>query len=129
MIFYKPFKDNDEIKKLFPSVEIDENKINGAYVGFDENNNMCGKCMVEIDGYNCTVKNVVQQNNDKEIIEGLLRAALNFAGNRNAFTANCSQEDISDVLFLLGFKKENGVYKGEIPTLLMGSCCKNKGEN
>lgn len=129
MIFYKPIKDVEKIKLLFPDFVIDENNINGAYVGLDDNNKDCGKCLFEVDGYACTVRAVVQNENDGEIIEGLLRAALNFAGNRNAFMAYCGLDSISSVLKALGFKNENGVYKGEIPFLLMGNCCKNKGEN
>ena len=36
-------------------------------------------------------------------------------------------EKIKDVLILLGFEKNNGIYEGDIPTLLKGSCCKKSG--
>ena len=56
-----------------------------------------------------------------------MRAALNFGANRNAYMAYCSLEKINDVLTLLGFEKNNGIYEGDIPTLLKGSCCKKSG--
>ena len=34
-------------------------------------------------------------------------------------------ERIKDVILLLGFENNNGVYSGDIPTLLKGSCCKH----
>ena len=61
---------------------------------------------------------------DKLLVEGFLRAGLNYCANRSAYMCYCELDEISDVLTHLGFENNNGVYSGDIPTLLKGSCCK-----
>ncbi len=124
MIFYKPETNVENIKNLFNGFEFSENHIYGAYVGFDEAQNDVGKCLVSIDGYNCYILSIECDMADKLLIEGFLRAGLNFCANRNAYMAHCTIKEIADVLAFLGFENENGVYSGDIPTLLKGSCCK-----
>ena len=123
MVFYKPFTERTEIQRLFPSADLSLEKTVGAYVA-EENGISCGKCMVEIDGQSCEISHLTVSDNDALLIEGLLRSALHFAGNRNAYTAVCRETAYSDVLLLLGFSQQDGVFRGDIPTLLMGSCCK-----
>lgn len=124
MIFYKPITDTDKLKELFPDEKLTDAFVYGGYIGYDEENKEVGKCFVKIDGYSCYVSSVSCDRSDKLLTEGFLRSALNFSANRNAYTAFCSDESISDTLSLLGFKKENNIYSGDIPTLLKGSCCK-----
>lgn len=123
MVFYKPYTDLNEIASLFPKVIFSENNTYGAYVAY-ENERLCGKCLVCIQGYRCEVHVSPAEQSDALLAEGLLRAALNFAGNRNAYIAECRDVFLRDVLLLLGFRDEDGVFTGDIPTLLLGSCCK-----
>lgn len=124
MLFYKPITNLDEIKFLFNLTSTDENSVYGAYIAV-EGDKQLGKCIVKIDNMNCEISNLEVEINDELLIEGLLRASLNFAGNRNAYMARCSDEKIKDILLLLGFQKKDDYYEGDIPTLLLGSCCKH----
>lgn len=56
------------------------------------------------------------------IAEGLLRAALNFAAGRSAYTVCCRRAELFDFLLGLGFRREGSAVCGEIPELLVGSC-------
>ena len=124
MIYYKPITDRQVLRKLFPKKSIDEEDICGAYIGFDEEGNDVGTCFISTDGYKCYLSDISCDLSDKLLVEGFIRAALNFGANRNAYMAYCSQENIRDVLLMLGFEKNGEFYGGDIPTLLQGSCCK-----
>ncbi len=124
MVFYKPDADRAKISALFPQAVFSENALYGAYTAI-ENETVTGKCLVEIQGTACTVSALEAPASDPLLIEGLLRSALHFAANRGAYTAACRLGAIKDVLLLLGFTEENGVFRGTIPELLAGSCCKH----
>lgn len=123
MIFYKPEANLSNIADLF-NISFEQCTDYGAYVGIDEDGNNVGKCLMKINGYNCEIVALSCDYSDKLLVEGFLRAALNFCANRNAYMAHCNITEIKDVLLYLGFENENGVYSGDIPTLLKGSCCK-----
>lgn len=124
MIFYKPYLDRQDIYAMFPHADLTGEKTVCAYVAL-EDDAFLGKCLVEVDGYTCAIAELVQTGADKLVTEGLVRAALNFAANRGAYLASCSLVQIADVLKMLGFSEKNGVFRGEIPELLKGSCCKH----
>lgn len=115
MYIFKPITDKDELSKIF------SDDVNGGYVGF-EGEKIIGKCSLLVDGYTVTVKTVEFDKDKPDIGEGLLRAALNFGANRNAYFAYCSCENAVDVMKLMGFEENDGVFSGDIPTLLGGSC-------
>lgn len=123
MIFYKPETNSSNIADLFNTSFVQGSDY-GAYVGIDEEGHNVGKCLMKINGYNCEIVSIDCDFSDKLLVEGFLRAALNFCANRSAYMAHCSITEIKDVLLYLGFENENGVYSGDIPTLLKGSCCK-----
>lgn len=124
MIIYKPVSDIEKIKSLFAHNLINDKYIFGGYIGIDEEENPVGKCLVRIDGYKCYFDFIECDFSDKLLVEGFLRAGLNYCANRSAYMCYCEIEEISDVLTHLGFENNNGVYSGDIPTLLKGSCCK-----
>lgn len=124
MIFYKPYLDRQDIYTMFPHADLSGDKTVCAYAALEEDT-FLGKCLVEVNGYTCTITELVQTGADKLVTEGLVRAALNFAANRGAYLASCSIVQIADVLKMLGFNEESGVFRGEIPELLQGSCCKH----
>lgn len=123
MIFYKPLTNIDSIKTEYSDFDFD-NSIFGMYIGIDEDGKNVGKCLMKVDGYNCYILKLDCDFSDKLLVEGFLRAALNFCANRSAYIAHCEINEISNVLTYLGFENNNGVYTGDIPTLLKGSCCK-----
>lgn len=124
MVFYKPYSNQQEIAELFPQTDFSEDTVYGAYTAL-ENEAVTGKCLVKIRGTACELLDLEALQSDALLIEGLVRSALHFAANRGAYTAECRLEAIKDVLLLLGFREENGVFQGIIPDLLAGSCCKH----
>ena len=96
-----------------------------GYVGYDlsDNNRECGKCVFRLNGYSMEILYVDSYDNDPETIEGLIRSALNFGGNRSVYIAEYKAENGLDVAITLGFEENKGVYSGDIPSLLQGSCC------
>ncbi len=115
MYIFKPITDKNELFKLFGD------NVNGGYIGF-EGDEIIGSCSVFVDGSKVTVKSIEFDMDEPDAGEGLLRAALNFGANRNAYYAYCSCENAVEIMKLMGFEEENGVYSGDIPTLLGGSC-------
>lgn len=124
MICYKPIFDIEKLKELYPHIDFNEKLIYGGYYGVEEDGTEAGNCLFSIDGYNCYIISIDCNSSDKLLVEGYIRASLNFCANRNAYMAHCDIDEISDVLRMLGFEKKNDIYSGDIPTLLKGSCCK-----
>ena len=115
MYIFKPITEKNDLLKLFTD------EVNGGYVGY-EGDEVIGKCSLLVDGSKVFVKSVEFDRDKPDIGEGLMRAALNFGANRNAYYAYCSCENAVDVMRLMGFEENDGVYSGDIPTLLGGSC-------
>ena len=124
MVYFKPITEKSCLRQLFPEKAIDDNAVCGAYKGLNEDGSQAGVCFVSIDGYRCAVSDLSCDISDKLLVEGFLRASLNFAANRNAYMAYCRDGRIADVLSTLGFEKNGEEYSGDIPTLLQGNCCK-----
>lgn len=99
-----------------------------GYIGYDlsDNDKECGKCAFRLKGYSMEIIHVESFDDDPETVEGLIRSALNYGGNRNVYMADYLAANGIDVAKMLGFENMNGVYCGDIPTLLQGSCCKGK---
>ena len=115
MYIFKPIDDISELSKLF------SDDVNGGYIGY-EGDEVIGKCSLYVDGYIVTVKTIDFDKDKPDIGEGLMRAALNFGANRNAYYAYCSCENAVEIMKLMGFEENDGIYSGDIPTLLGGSC-------
>lgn len=99
-----------------------------GYIGYDlsDNSRECGKCVFRLNGYSMEILYVDSYDNDPETVEGLIRSALNYGGNRNVYMADYKADKGLDVAVTLGFEENKGVYSGDIPSLLQGSCCKGK---
>ena len=124
MITYKPVSEIEKIAELYNEVPFNTEMKYGVYCGFEEDGTELGSCLFSIDGYNCYIISVDCDYEDKLLVEGYIRAALNFCANRNAYMAHCNLNEISSVLQLLGFEKKDDIFSGDIPSLLKGSCCK-----
>ncbi len=104
----------------------DDSTLNG-YIGYNlDTDKTCGSCVFRLNGFKMEIIFVEAEDMDAETIEGLIRSALNFGGNRNVYIAEYKAESGISVAEMLGFENENGTLSGDIPTLLKGSCCKNK---
>lgn len=124
MIYYKPVTNMSELKELFPNENLDDNFIYGGYIGLTPDDINIGKIFMKISDTKCYISSLQCDISDDLLVEGFIRAALNFCANRSAYMAYCEDVRIKKVLLTLGFEENNGVYSGDIPTLLKGSCCK-----
>ena len=109
-------------------VPFSEDNTLAGYIGYDlsDDNRECGKCVFRLNGYSMEILYVDSYDNDPETIEGLIRSALNYGGNRNVYMADYKADKGIEVAVTLGFEDNGGVLSGDIPTLLQGSCCKGK---
>lgn len=86
-----------------------------AYDGEDS----IGKASFTVDGFNMNFISV--ECDDDIIVEGLARASMNYAANRNAYIAKISNEFFAPAFIRLGFAGEE-VLTVEIPEALMSGC-------
>lgn len=121
MLKFVPVKFNE-----LSSAYSDDSTVNG-YIGYNlDDNSRFGECVFRLNGYSMDILFVEALDDDAETIEGLIRSALNYGGNRNVYIANYKADNGKSVADVLGFEDENGVLTGDIPSLLKGSCCKGK---
>ncbi len=78
-----------------------------------------GICTFTLDGYFMNFESV--ECSDDILTEGLARAAMNFAANRNAYIAKISSEFSSAAFIRLGFEGDK-VMSVEIPEALASGC-------
>ena len=119
MLTFKP-KPNTELPEKYKN---DDRAL--GYIGYDDNGNECGMAVFYLDGYTMEIIEVSVPDKDPETQEGLIRSALNYGGNRNAYIAYYSAIEGVNVAGLLGFEKNGDRLSGEIPFLLAGHCCKH----
>ena len=92
-----------------------------------ENEQEYGKCILVLHNSIAEVTFVNYDENNSFIVEGLLKAAYNYAANRSYYIGRCSAENIDFALHKLGFYTAENGYENDIPSILMGSC-KNCGK-
>lgn len=97
-----------------------------GYIAYDESGKECGYIVFHLNGYSMEIIDTEVFDDDAETYEGLMRSALNYCGNRNAYTAYYSCEKALNVAKTLGFEQQGDKLYGEIPFLLQGNCCKGK---
>lgn len=89
-----------------------------------EGENELGKCEFSISGY--FMNFILVDCSDDIIKEGLARAAMNYAANRNAYIARIPKELSAPAFFRLGFAGDDEL-SVEIPEALASGCsCGNK---
>ena len=119
MLYYRPITDCAEIQALFsPLPDAPEGQL-AAYVAIQQEK-LCGKCLFTVCDAVCRIQALVCS--EELLAEGLVRSALHFAANRNAYCAECTALGFDRVLQRMGFQKNEIGYAGEIPFLLQGSC-------
>lgn len=86
--------------------------------------NSIGKASFIVEGFNMNFISV--ECSDDIIVEGLARASMNYAANRNAYIAKISKEFDAPAFRRLGFEGEE-ILSVEIPEALMSGCsgCNN----
>ncbi len=121
MLYFKPVTDIDEIKAVYKDKQLSADSARIIAIDGDEEK---GSCYISVDAQKCFLSDIVSEENDDLLVEGLIRSALNFAANRGAYISVCREGEYKSVLEFLGFENTDGIYQGEIPELLKGSCCK-----
>ncbi len=106
---------------FFKNTAIDE-----TTVAFEaqENDKSIGSCTLKLEGSIADVTDLSYDESCPYIVEGLLRAAYNYAGLKNYYMAKCTAKNIDEFLDKMNFTKTAAEYTGDIPSILMGSCCK-----
>ena len=84
-----------------------------------ENESELGYCTFSLSGYE--MKFAEMQCDDDIIIEGLARAAMNFAANKNAYIAKADKALLCPAFKRLGFDGEE-IMAVEIPEALTSGC-------
>lgn len=120
MLTFKP-KTNTE---LMDKYKTDSSAL--GYIAYDESGKECGYIVFYLNGYSMEITDTDVFDGDEETYEGLMRSALNYCGNRNAYTAYYSSKNAVKVAKTLGFEQQGDKLYGEIPFLLQGNCCKGK---
>lgn len=90
-----------------------------------ENDSVLGFCTFSLNGYNMKFEEICCE--DDIIIEGLARAAMNFAANKNAYIAKIDNAHLCAAFKRLGF--ENNVLSVEIPEALTTGCSCSHSES
>lgn len=81
-----------------------------------------GKCTLNLCSDTAEITEIVLFNGNSDTVEGLVRAALNYAANRNYYMGMCTAEGVEEALDKMNFRKTDEGYINDIPSILMGSC-------
>ncbi len=84
-----------------------------------ENDAELGFCTFTVEGFNMNFTDI--DCSDDILVEGLARAAMNYAANRNAYIAKIKKEHICPAFKRLGFSESDGLFV-EIPEALTTGC-------
>ena len=95
-----------------------ENNGSTGFSAFDGETEI-GSCEIKLEGY--SVRFLAVNCSDDIITEGLARAAMNYAANRNAYIALISRELSNEAFERLGFKGDE-ILSVEIPEALVSGC-------
>ncbi len=100
--------------------------INDETVAFEalEGEKSIGKCTLLLKENIADVTELSYDSEASYAVEGLLRSAYNYAGLKNYYMAKCTAKNIDSYLDRMNFQKKDGIYMSDIPSILMGSCCK-----
>lgn len=96
------------------------------YIDFtaEENGVSCGHCILSLAEKYAVLSEVANTSDKSYAAEGLIRSALNYAAMRGYYMALVTDESVKDILHKMGFVKTDQGYECDIPTALMGQCCK-----
>lgn len=90
----------------------------------EENGVSCGQCILALEEKYAVISEVTFTSDKPYTAEGLIRSALNYAALRGYYMALVTDESVKDILHKMGFIKTDRGYECDIPTALMGQCCK-----
>lgn len=122
MFSFKPI-DKQQVDDLFKQNNIAPTDTSMAVIAFNsEDNKEYGYCLFDYENLTATIFVLMYSNKYHFLPECLIKAALNFAANRGAFIAQCSNVSIEPELLKLGFRREDNILCTEIPKVMVGNC-------
>ena len=102
----------------------DENNENVTLFEAYENERLLGKCLLRCENNIADVFAISSLPGLDNIIQGLLKSAYHYASFKGIYIGKCTAKGIDDILLKMGFQHSNGEYSSDIPSILMGTCCK-----
>ena len=81
-----------------------------------------GKCVLSLADSVAEITEISLSEDDHNTVEGLVRAAFNYAANRNYYIGICNAEGVDKYLEKMNFSKTDKGFTNDIPSILMGSC-------
>lgn len=81
-----------------------------------------GSCVLFLGNESADITQISYNKDYPFIVEGLIKAAFNFAANRNYYIGICNVSGIDELLSRMNFNKTEKGFSNDIPTILMGSC-------
>ena len=81
-----------------------------------------GKCILCLSDDFAEITEITLINPTLFTVEGLIRAAFNYAANRNYYIGICNAEGVEEYLEKMNFCKTEKGYSNDIPSILMGNC-------
>ena len=123
MFLIKPLEDREKCRELYESrgFQYDDGKSHAVYSTENGRNN--GICLFSLSGYNVEIIFLEYDENDVLMGDTLIRAALNYAGNRSGYIAVCRKPEYRSLLENLSFVESDGVFSATIPEIF--ATCKN----
>lgn len=110
MIFFKPTVSQDN-KNIIDFEAIEDETVSGS-------------CTLIINGDKAEIKSLSCDGTKPYICEGLIKSAFNYACLKNCYMGYINTDIPMFLLGKMGFKKVNGIYLNDIPSILQGNCCK-----
>lgn len=94
------------------------------YIEFEALNDdrVLGKCTLFLAADTAEITEISYDENNAYIIDGIVKAAFNYAANRNYYMGICSAKGLDKYLSVMNFHKTEKGYCNDIPSILMGSC-------
>ena len=81
-----------------------------------------GTCVLVLDKDAAKITEISYEESNAYIIDGIVKAAFNYAANRNYYMGLCSAKGADKYLSAMNFSKTEKGYYNDIPSILMGSC-------
>ncbi len=131
MFSFKPVE-KSQADKLFNEQNLQITDTSMAVIAVNSNQDgNYGYCLFDYNDLTVLIYTLEYSQEYSFLPECLVKAALNFAANRGAYIAECSNMSVKDDLIKLGFKEKNNILCCEIPKIMVGTCncCKGNISN
>lgn len=81
-----------------------------------------GKCSLFLGDEAAEITDITFETDRAYIIDGLIKAAFNYAANRNYYIGICIADGVDEYISAMNFSKTDKGYMNDIPSILIGNC-------